>query len=347
MKRATLIALIWGCGASPDPLAAYTIPEVPEWTDRYADSTPGDPRYFNISALMAAHDLTRLQAVELQNHYRDLSRAGGGEPEGWFATALGRARAGTFESGLDPARLAGAPFIVVFDLDDTLFDQYRAGPECADIRFTGRGGKPRHILRVPGWEAAFQRIREAGGEVAFFSANLDETVQEALAHWEVDGKSVAEGVAGVLSNSHLVRQEKSEGPGAENPRKGHPVVEASKDLRLFDEKLERVVIVDDNPTRLFQLRNVRWFKKFHADQYCAADGELKGAYDKAMEAVVDEIVEAADYAKANGITFAAAFLPYSLVGQTTVRTLMETHGWDEPTAVAWVREHPKTVDKGF
>src|SRR5690349_15507485 len=75
--------------APVDPLAKWTIPARPAWTDRYADEVVGDGRFFNISALMSEHGLSRALAVELQNHYRDLSRAEpNGDPVAHFEAAL-------------------------------------------------------------------------------------------------------------------------------------------------------------------------------------------------------------------------------------------------------------------
>ncbi len=352
---AGLLALS-GCGASPpveraappDSLAAVSIPVLPAWTDRYAAYNQGDVRFFNISKLMAAHDLTRLQAVALQNHYRDLTRA---DPEGVRATqfdeALARVRRGEYESGLDPERLAAAPFIVVFDLDDTLYDQYRSTEACHTFRTTHAGNKQRLVQLVPGWKDAFDRVRAAGGLVVLFSANLDDTTYTNLRAWRYEGKNLMESphIAGALTNSHLVMQETTEGAGAAKASKGHPVHEPSKDLRIFDESLQRVVIVDDNPLRLFQFRNTRLFKKFHA---CGSDLDgMKSAYGGALRAVIDELVDSAEHAKRAGVPFATAFLPHSVLGQVTVRFLMETNGWDEARAVAFVRAHPDVVDARY
>ncbi len=341
-----------GCGGAPapDPLGAVTVPSLPEWTDRYAASKKGDVRFFNISSLMSGHGLTRLQAVELQNHYRDLTRTDPDQagPEA-FQEALARVRRGELESGLDAAALAKAPFIVVFDLDDTLYDQYGASEGCRDFGFERPGKGPKHVRLVPGWDEAFRRIRTAGGLVALFSANLDESTHANLRRWTYEGQDLMTSphIAGVLTNSHLVLQEKTEGRGASNPRQGQPVAEPSKDLRVFDESLERVMVVDDNPHRLFQLGNVRLFKKFHAKALCEGVQEVREAYALALKRVVDEVVEAADHARGQSVTFAAAFLPYSILGQVTVRWLMEAHDWDEPTAIAFVRAHPEVVEDRF
>ena len=72
-------------------------------------------------------------------------------------------------------------------------------------------------------------------------------------------------VAGIMTNSHLIQQRKTEPPGSvDKPSKGRPVLKPSKDLRHFDPSLKNVIIVDDNPLRLFQFGNTRVFKKFHA-----------------------------------------------------------------------------------
>ena len=60
----------------------------------------------------------------------------------------------------------------------------------------------------------------------------------------------SEHIAGIMTNSHLIRQEKTELRGARVKPRGRPVLEM-KDLRPFDESLERVIIVDDNPLRPF------------------------------------------------------------------------------------------------
>lgn len=255
MKRILWLAGLLGCGGAPavvaqvgdppDPLTAVTIPALPNWTARYTPEGSDDPRAFQIEALMATHGLSRLQAVELQNHFRDLNRAEpSGDPTAQFGEALARVQRGDLESGLDPKALQAAPFIVVFDLDDTLYDQYRTSADCADVTYVQADGKPRYIKFTPGWDTTIKAIRAAGGLVVLFSANLDEPTLENLRHATLDGAPLLghPDIAGVLTNSHLVQQTKHEGPGRENPTKGRPVLEPSKDLRVLDESLERVIL---------------------------------------------------------------------------------------------------------
>lgn len=326
-------------------LSAMTMPARPAWMDKYAGSAP-DERFFDVAALMRAHGLDRAAAVELQNHFRDLTRQ---DPEGdrtaQYAEALRRAKAGQFEDGRDPARLAAAPFIVVFDLDETLYDQGITDPEvakaCHDLAVTD-GSAQRLIKLTPGWADAIRRIHALGGAVVLFSANKDDLTWANARAWMLDGVPIHQhpAVAAFMTNSHLVLQPKQEGP---------PVVEPSKDLRIVDPSLERAIIVDDNPLRLFQFRNTRVFKKFQADAYCTTrDPATKQAYERALGVVVDEIEESLRYAKAHpGVTFAQAYLPYTTLGQHAVRWLVTGGKRSEKKAIAYLRAHPELADARF
>lgn len=363
MRRAPLLGLLpllfVGCGstptpdtATPDPLASVSIPQRGDWMDKYASSNTGDMRFFNISALMQAHGLTRLQAVEVQNQYRDLSRAAPDEaPKARFDKALAQVKGGMIESGIDEAALAKARFIIVFDLDDTLWDQYFDG-RCHDVKYTrAEGGKTVHMKLVPGWAAAIARINALGGKVVLFSANRDDPTRENLQHWMLDGAPVLTHplIAGVMTNSYLVLQSKHEGKGAQNPRKGRPIIDPSKDLRIVDESLSKVVIVDDNPTRLFQLRNARLFKKFHGDHYCANDDpQMNAAWDAALPTVIAEIEETVAWMDAQpGRTFVDGYLPYSMMGQVAVDALVRGAQMPLADAVSHIRAHPELVDRRF
>lgn len=334
------------------PLATYSQPPVPCWANRYVDRIDENVRYLNLSALMTAEGITRLQAVETQNHYRDLMRQDPARDRNEaFAAALARAKAGEFESRVDPQAMASAKFIVVFDLDETLYDQGSATAECHDVTFTydsNGAQKTKYIKMVPGWQEAIRRIRELGGQVAIFSANLDDRTLQNLSHITLDGKPLteSEAIAGIMSNSHLTQQSTLEPPGTPDaPWKGHPVTEPSKDLRHFDETLDRVIIVDDNPLRLFQFRNTRVFQKFEAAEMCSAqDPDIRAAYEQAMPAVVAEIEDSLRWLEAHpDATFARAWLPYSDLGQVAVRFLMDGRKWDAARAIEHVRAHPELV----
>lgn len=331
-------------------LAAMTLPARPDWADKYAGSAP-DERFFDIAALMKAHDLDRARAVELQNHFRDLTRAAPeGDRQAQYAEALRRAKAGEFEDGRDPQRLAAAPFIVVFDLDETLYDQSIDGataPSCHDIAWTEqRPGEPKgkdHFIKLtPGWDEAIRRIDALGGEVVLFSANVDDLTWTNASGWKLDGVPIHQhpAVAAFMTNSHLVLQPK---------QAGSPVVEPSKDLRIVDPELSRAIIVDDNPLRLFQFRNTRVFKKFEANAYCTTkDPAAKKAYEQGLKVVVDEIEDSVRYMKAHpGVGFAQAYLPYTTLGQLAVRWLRTGSGHSEAKAIAYLRAHPELADERF
>lgn len=351
-----------GCGATPapmldpeGPLTQITVPTLPSWTDKYATKNEGDMRFFRISALMAQHGLTRLQAVEVQNQYRDLSRKDPeGDPEVRYQQALRRVQQGTIESRVDANVLAKAKFIVVFDLDDTLYDQYGKGRSeaCSDfgVKYKKKGKAQTQWIKLnPGWKPVFERVRALGGAIVLFSANRDTPTWKNLKTWQWEGKPVAShpNIAGVLTNSYLTQTMKDE-PPATAKRPAHAVVAPSKDLRQFDESLSKVIIVDDNPTRLFQSRNVRLYKKFHAKDVCGGDEAMANMGANQMAKVSAEIMDAAAYLEAHPkSTFVTAFLPYSQIGRTAVQGLMEGNDWSVEQAVTYIREHPKSVDRHY
>jgi hypothetical protein len=337
--------------ASVDPLAKWTIPARPAWTDRYVDEAVGDPRFFNISALMTEHGLSRALAVELQNHYRDLTRAEpNGDPTRHFEAALAKAKDQAYEGRRDVEKIANAPFVVVFDLDDTLYDQSLDAKNvaCADVTI-GHGEKQRRIKLTPGAATALDRVAALGGAVVIFTAAPDERSYENLREWHFGGKPLPEhpAIAGVLTNSHLVLQDKREGAGAKDPKRGQPVIEPSKDMRIFDESLERVILVDDNPLRTFQPRNLRVVKKFDGNTYCTTtDAKLKKAFEQTLPEVVSEIDDSLRWAKQNQVPFATAYLPYSQIGRIAVEFLRGA-GMSQRAAIVHVRTHPEIVDRGF
>jgi hypothetical protein len=333
-------------------LEALTIPALPDWVDKYAGPNEEERRFFNISRLMERFQLARVQAVELQNHYRDLIRSQPAPaPVDAFNTALARVRRGELESRLHPEALAKARFIVVFDLDETLISQYypaQVGEACHDLSVPKKDGGVRYVKLVPGWQRAFERIQALGGAIVLFSANVDVPTLELLSSWKLGGVPLTEhpAIAGILTNSYLVLQEKSE--GVSDPKKGNPVREPSKDLRVFDESLRRVIIVDDNPTRLFQMRNARVFKKFEAEPFCTtSDPALRRAFEQALPTVVQELEDSVRDMDARGVAFAEAYLPYTSLGQVTVQFLVDSGGFDRARAIEYVRLHPQVVDPRY
>ena len=72
---------------------------------------------------------------------------------------------------------------------------------------------------------------------------------------------------------------------------------------MFDESLERVIIVDDNPMRIVQHHRQRLVKKFQADPYLAArqagatakDSPLIALFDQTLLTVAAEVEESVGY----------------------------------------------------
>ncbi|MCB9749071.1 MAG: hypothetical protein H6713_03590 [Myxococcales bacterium] len=336
---------------SPEPQTAdalaLSLPLLPAWSLKYVGTPSADTPRLDIDAVIARHGLRRDQAVELQNHFFDLRRAAPtAEPQSQFDAALQRAREDRFEDRRDLKSLREREFIVVFDLDDTLYDQYRASADCHDLVVEPPGGAPRYIKFAPGWDAAIRQIHKLGGAVALFSANLDDNVLQNTGAWRLDNTPLRDhpSVAGVLSNSHLVQQ--SAAPLIQGDKRRAPIMEASKDLRIFDPTLTRVIIVDDNPIRLFQFRNTRVTKKFHADRYCQGDAQERAAHDQVLPTVVRELEESITYARANKVDFATAYLPYSALGQLTARALIDG-GLAPADAIDRIRRQPELVEDSY
>ena len=330
---------------SPE-LAAYTIPQTPEWTDKYINSDPqADIRYFRIKKLMADFGLSRFQAIELQNHYRDLTRVKV-PPAQAFQDALSAVRAGRSGSSVDLEKLRSAPFIVVLDLDETLYQRspsYRSGstgPQWRDFSFQA-GADESFVKLRPGWEQAIRRLRALGGMVILFTASPDLIAEGVTSKWlAAGGAPVLSLVDGLLSKSHLVLQEKSD---------GDPIVLPSKDLRIFDESLERVIIIDDNPKLIVQHHRHRLIKKFQADPYLAAKLAGRGLaapFEAGLPAIVKEIEESLQYGKEHHVALGPAYLPYTLLGSVAMEALIQG-GMTPAAARLYIRQNPGFVDERF
>ena len=324
----------------------FILASLPDWTDKYRGPNSGDMSYFKISALVKTLNLSRLQAIELQNHFRDLT-ADGVISQKAFEQALERVRKFRFESRLDPKKLTSAPFIVVFDMDETLLQQYysewQKGPEYYDYKIEFRDGT-RGVSMAPGWDKIIKTIKKRSGLVVIFSANTDDVVWKIVNTVTIDGEKLSQYVDGVMTNSYLVLQGKYE--WVPRNKTGSPVVIPSKDLRFLDETLEKAIIVDDNPGPIIQDYNLRLPKKYQADQYYT-DETAKKAYDKQLSEVAAEIVESAGYAEKNSIPFTQAYLPYTQLGQAALNWLVKSGIFTRTAAIEYIRSHPGIVDKKF
>lgn len=330
-------------------LDAYTLPLQPEWTDPYRQSDlASDVRFFRIPKIMRDFGMSRFEATEVQNHYRDLTATGHDKLSAW-RQAIAAVRAGQFGSGVDLAKLRAAPFIVVYDLDETLYqvgyESGARGPAWRDYIFDNRG-KPSPAKLRAGWAQAINRIHELGGLAILFTARSDDVAESAVKDWTLNGKNIRQVVDGFCTKSHLVMQARED---------GFAVVVPSKDMRMFDEALERVIIVDDNPNRIVQHSRQRLVKKFQADPYLAAknqgatakDSPLIASFEATLPTVIAEVEESLSYLQTHpGKSFAKSFLPYTMLGQVALSALQGA-GMRPEAARQYIRDNPSYVDSAF
>lgn len=326
----------------------YVLPSLPAWTNKYAHMEKGDRSFFMISELVKKENLTRLQAIELQNHFRDLTAAGMSSPAA-FDQALKKVRDFDFESKLDRELLDKAPFIVAIDMDETLLQQYyskwKDGPGFYDYLIQFDGGQ-RGVSMTPGWQFLLEKIKELGGLVVIFSANEDATVWKIVDTVVIAGKKLSSYADGIMTNNYLILQGKNE--WQKSGKLGDPVVAPSKDLRLLDESLDKVIIIDDNPKRIIQQNRLRLPKKYQADLYFETGLEVvHDAYRAQLISIAKEIEESVSYGKENNLAFSRAYLPYTQLGQVAMKWIMQNKAMTFEQAREYIRQNPKVVDQKF
>lgn len=338
------------------PIASYIQEPMPDW---YAEGfTRG---HLNIPVMMQ-DGYTRLEAVEVQNQMKDLLEAQPAymqlERQGKSADlfrrrdplvlqALAQAIRSVkdkhyFESGFHPVPLQQKDFYVAFDGDETLLQQWYAsgakGPAYADLpqvmpdtilhpALVGPG----YVSMTPGWEKALLEISRLPGckGVLLFSAKEDASTQDIVNQLKIGGQPLRAFLKGVFTRNYLVRDSHS--------------VKLSKDLRIIDESLQHVILVDDNATRIFpeQYPNLREFPKYSADAYLNAknghgDPRIVSYFDKLLPTVVNELKESDTFSQQHKTTVVDAFYPYSMDGQTEVM-MLEKQGYAPAQAIDMLR----------
>ena len=321
----------------------FALEKLPDWVDRYAKFNASDMSFFKISELCKHYKISRLQAVELQNHFRDLTCAGMNSLKA-FRKALEKVKKFDFESGLSPKKIEKAPFIIVIDVDETLLDQryksWKKGKKYYDYMVKFKNGKSKGISFAPGWKKLMKRVKELKGLFIIFSANKDDTIWSIVNTVKVGKKSLAQATDGVMTNSYLTMQSKYEGS------RMRPIANPSKDLRNIDSRLSKTIIIDDNPKRIVQHNRLRLTKKYHADKYYS-NPIAKKAYEKQLEIVLGEIEESLAYSKKYKISFANAYLPYTQLGNVVIKWLVETKLFTRKKAIDFIRKNPRFVDSKF
>ncbi len=318
----------------------FILQSMPDWAEVYGDSKRKDGGFFNIDKMMKTFQLTRLQAIEAQKTFRNLAiTSGETDREKLFESAIQLVKADMYQR-VNRKEIENAKFVIVFDLDDTLYDQgLKADNQCANVDYI-YAGKPKKIVTVKNVEGIARKIKSLGGTMAIFSANSEDLTIQNLKNWKTesgaDVYSLPE-ISAILTGKELVYQSKDA---------GYIVTSSSKDLRFFDEQLEKVIIIDDNPTRIFQHKNIRVVKKMDGDKLCQYP-DLKKTYESIIEEVMAEIEESAAYMERNKVSFVNAYLPYSMTGKLAVDLLISAEGLTKADAIQKVRSQPSFVDSHF
>jgi len=257
-----------------------------------------------------------------------------------------------YESGFVPEKLGKQDFYVVFDLDETLLvqwyengalgkDYFDSETDISDTILRPAFYSPKYFSMTPGWEKMFKEIVNIPGNkgIILFTAKEDKSSLDVLNKIKIEGKPLKTFVKGFFTRNYLSRDKA--------PTK------LSKDLRLIDETLEHVIIIDDNPTRIFekQLANLREFPKYNADAYLTAKNKTKDPvilnyFEKLFPMVLEEIKDSAEYARKNDLTFAEAYYPYSMEGSAELLMLIR-QGYSLSDAVTFLRKNKNLTEPKF
>ena len=257
-----------------------------------------------------------------------------------------------FESGFKAEKLKENEFYVVFDLDETLLVQwyeaglkgdkfYDAKADSVDNILKPTLLSPNYVSLTPGFEKALKDISKIPGNkgIIFFSAKLDKATYDIIEELKIDGKPIKSFIKGLYTRNYLVRENE--------PSK------LSKDLRIIDDSLKHLIIIDDNPTRILekQKKNLREIPKYNPDEYLNAKLETKNTkiqnyFEGLLPVVVDEIKEAADYAEKNKISFVEAYYPYSADANAELLMLLK-QGYNMKEAIKMIRENMKIFEPKF
>lgn len=358
MRYGVCLLLLCLCSvpALATDLAEVMLENVPEWVELKGFKSPRVP--LNIRLLAEKEEISLRASLEVQNHFYDLVTGWKNKDslEESFQKALSRVKSSDnpYESVWNQEAIDKARFIIVFDLDDTLINQYynvwKKGEDYWDIKLRDEDPEKtkkqaytnNYIKLAPGWNAAVARVRELGGSVIFFTAKKDWLSFKIFDKWMFDKeKPLAEIIDGFMTKHHLVLVP---GEGWERGR-AYPM----KDMELIDPTLKRIVLVDDNPSKTYQPRNVRVIQKYKPDFHLGEDSpaEIKAMYEQLLPTLLQEIEETLAYLdKHPEKSFIEAYAPYTHIGRTTLDALLHT-GASRERALELIRTTDKLVPDNF
>ncbi len=346
-------------------ISDYILEPMPSWySERF---TRG---HLDISKMMK-NGFTRLEAIEVQNQMKDLLDNDKvyqelektpqtynmfKKKDEYIIQALEMAIKSVkekkfIESGFTPQKLKYNEFYIAFDLDETLLVQwYEAGEKGSkfyDIKTNVKDNilrptllSPTYVSLTPGFEKALKDISKIPGNkgIIFFSAKLDIATHAIVDKMTIDGKPMKSFIKGLFTRNHLVRDQ-------EPPK-------LSKDLRVIDESLSHVILIDDNPSRIFdkQKKNLREIPKYNPDEYLNSketnNKEISNYFEKMLPTITQEIKEAAEYSAKNKVSFNEAYYPYTMDASSELLMLM-SQGNSNKSAIDKIRKTSKVFEPKF
>lgn len=346
-------------------ISDYILEPMPSWySERF---TRG---HLDINKMIKS-GYTRLEAVEIQNQMKDLLDNNSvfqelennnevysmvKSKDKYILQALKMAIKNVkenkyIESGFKPEALKDDEFYVAFDLDETLLVQWyesgEKGSKYYDIKTNVQDNilkptlkSPTYVSLTPGFEKALKDISSIPNNkgIIFFSAKLDTATYAIIDNMKIDGKPIKSFLKGVFTRNHLIREQ-------EPPK-------LSKDLRIIDETLKHIVIIDDNPTRILdkQKKNLREIPKYNPDEYMKAketsNKSVSDYYEKVLPTIVNEIREAAEYSRKNKTSFVEAYYPYTMDSSSELLMYI-SQGLTYKDAISRVRKDHKLFEPKF
>lgn len=247
--------------------------------------------YLNIEKAMEKYKISRSEAHEIQNQMRDELFSISGSlsvynQHAYLDEALKTAIYNVtvlkqFESGFKPTYLRPGSFYLVLDLDETLLTQWYAnglkptdkrkahlGTSTRDKvirsvdRKTGQNlevatiiNGPNTVTFRPKLNEFFRQIKKIKGYAGFiiFTAKDDDATWDIINRWKQMSPRLFKDLKGVFTRNYL--------------RYGFDFSKPSKDLRIIDESLKHVILIDDNESRVVQ-KNLNYrIPKFNADYF--------------------------------------------------------------------------------
>ncbi len=341
------IALAGGAGAgfahAAQDVRTVALEALPGW----AQDSLYSGLYLDIDKVMQAEQLSRFEAVEVQNRLRDAQdRNPGVAAQAAYEAALVEARARRFESGWRPSTFQQpGEFVAALDMDETLLMQWYAGGAQGffDLRVmpdsVGKLLSGPYVKLTPGAEEFIKGLKanpRCKG-VVVFSAKADAPAIDTVRKWTfAGGESARRYIDAVFTRNHLVMGKKTLLP--------------SKDLRIIDPELKHVVLVDDNPARVMQPQALKAQPKFDADGYLKAkttgDATTVAHYEAALGVTLKEIEESSESAQRSGRPFTQEFLPFSYSGERLYRNMLRVMK-SRPAALEATRARPHLQEAAF